>query len=328
MINNKQNVLNEFSSFLNRIKIDIDNKRSHLIIKELNNENIKHTISNIDYYSKRYLRSNKDIFEKINHNVNIAYFDKTFEDFLFKKIIEINTSKIYHYTSFQSLINILKSRQIRLSSIAGLNDRDELSYFDQETNHEIKNQYHYKRIEACNNRFLISCSFLQDDLNQWRLYGSDGCGVSIEFRINETISDFFYLGKILYGNQIINELNQFIETVYKNYNIAFVFKEFLVWKHFFKSKDWSYEKEVRLLYTNPKVRIESELEWDINRYNILTKYQYVDMQNMPITISGITLGPKLSENEFNKAQLKQFLRENDYPDLSNNIKTSSIRCYR
>ena len=119
-----------------------------------------------------------------------------------------------------------------------------------------------------------------------------------------------------------------MKTVYNEYNIAFVFKEFLIWKHFFKSKDWNYEKEVRILYTNPKIRIDSEIEWDINRYNILAKYQYVDMLNMPVTITGITLGPKLSENELNKAQLKQFLREIDYKDLSNNIRTSSIRCYR
>lgn len=328
MSTERQNILNEFSNLLTKINVEINSNEDHLVIKELNNSNKENTISKIDYYSKRYLRSNKDIFEKDDKDFSLAYLDKTFEDLFFKKLIGIGSSKIHHYTSFQALIQILQNRKIRLSSIAGLNDRDELHYFDVESNHEIKDEYHYKRIEACNHRFLLSCSYLQDDLNQWRLYGNDGCGVSIEFKIADDISDFFYIGKILYGNQIIQDLNEFIENVYQEYNVAFVFNRFSIWKHFFKSKDWSYEKEVRILYSNPKVYIESEIEWAINRYNILAKYQFVDMRNMPIHITGITLGPKLSENELNKAQLKQFLRENNYLDLLGNIKSSTIKCYR
>ena len=205
-----------------------------------------------------------------------------------------------------------------------------MNYFDSEVDHDIKDEYHYKRIEAFNNRFLLSCSYLKDDLNQWRLYGDDGKGVSIEFEvIKENQSEDFYIGKILYGGGVIRQLNQLIDDLYKEYNLAFVFNRFLIWKHFFKSQDWDYEKEIRLIKWSKAIdNDQKDSEWDINRYGILAKYKYIELEKMPIRIKGVVLGPKLVENELNKAQLKQYLRERNDRELINKIYFSRILCYR
>lgn len=329
MTDYKSFIQDAFNKTFKSLGIDFSiNDSKNLIIKELNSSNKKKEISTIEYYSKRYLQHSISNFNIENNNYNIAYLEKPIEDLLFTYLTAVQGHKMYHYTSYESLLKIFDKKKLRMSSIAGLNDRDELSYFDATTNSNIGDPYHYKRIETFNNRFLLSCSYLKDDLNQWRLYGNDGCGVSIEFEIQKGSQNGFYIGNILYGTNVLDELNATIDELYQKYNIAFVFNQFSIWKHFFKSEYWDYEKEIRLIYWNTKVYIESEYEWSINKYNILTKYHYIDLSNLPVRITKIILGPKLSESELNKAQLKQFLREKEYEELAKNVEKSDIKCYR
>lgn len=109
MEDEKNKVIDVFNSFISKVKIDINNVNDEdIIIKQLNKDNYRNQISNIDYYSKRYLRSNKEIFKnKYEGKFDLAYLTHKYEDMLFRSLLGIENKEFYHYTSFSSFIKIL-----------------------------------------------------------------------------------------------------------------------------------------------------------------------------------------------------------------------------
>ena len=316
-----QKLLNEF---IHSAKIDYPNNIENINIKPINSEEFENTIYKYEYYSKRYLRYLDDKSGTIK---SMAYLSPQIEDKFFSQLVKLDSRNVFHYTTYESLIKILESGRLRFTSLAGLNDKFELNYFDSKANKKIEDEYHYKRIEAFNNRYIISCSMLQDDLNQWRLYGDDGKGISIEFSINEGPSEGFYIGKVIYGPDLIMALNQFVEKLLVDANIAFVFNRFMIWKHFFFFFFWSYEKEARIIKWNNGFS-DDKTEWAINKYGILAKYQFKPLEELPVSIKSITLGPKINEAKLNIAQIKQYLRETGKKKTFGDIRISHISCYR
>lgn len=88
------------------------------------------------YTLNRYLRKlGKDSIDK-NRTFYKISFSESLENQFFRLITNTNAPKLYHYTSLESLVSILKNNQIRFSSIASLNDKGELDYFDKIYNSE------------------------------------------------------------------------------------------------------------------------------------------------------------------------------------------------
>ncbi|MEA5106377.1 MAG: DUF2971 domain-containing protein [Sphaerochaeta associata] len=282
---------NQFKLFFSSASSDVPNSDVETFINSISfNSSYKiKDFSNLDKMSKlnsdiynynirRYFRDfNKDIINT-NKTFYLILFSESFEYQFFQLLTKtFPSAPFYHYTSLDALIKILNSNKIRFSSIASLNDRGELYYFDNIFDAQINNlklnkqnlnvlknsnltyendiisKFHYKTIESFNNRFLLSCSSLKDKLDQWRLYGDDGKGVCIELNgLEGSISDKnplfddFYIGRILYGDSFVKSFFKLQYNLLVNDNIYLSFNNLNIWKHFFKSDDWEGEKEIRI----------------------------------------------------------------------------------
>ncbi|WP_210409642.1 DUF2971 domain-containing protein [Leptospira congkakensis] len=266
------------------------------------------------YFSDRYLRSQ---FIKEAHDSNVILkrlsFTEKFQEKLFQLIFSpiIDEFRFYHYSSFESVINILKTQKIRFSSIAGLNDKSEIYYTEKLLNREIKQPYHPKRIQYFNSRFILSNSLNQDELNQWRLYGENGKGICLEFKkVNKhIINSNFSFGKIAYGNNIYQIFLELIIGLIKNYNSIVIFNQLDLWKHFVKHEDYKPENELRILFHNSKKNGTSKaLNFRTNSFGIFCPYIEFDFSELPFELTGIYLGPKSEEPNLNRGQLNYFLR--------------------
>lgn len=103
---------------------------------------------------------------------------------------------IYHYTSIETLVSIIKNQTIWATDYRGLNDSTEKTDYIEKAKvvfekFDFPNSDAKKRLLfAVNyakkkNAGVISFSKSGDLLSQWRSYADDGAGVSIGFRMTE-----------------------------------------------------------------------------------------------------------------------------------------------
>lgn len=126
----------------------------------------------------------KDQLEKriiIDQSSKIIYLDNELD--IFYDMFKPSSSSIwYHYTRFNTLLDILKSNKLRFSGVAGLNDAKEMRSKSDVFGKKIKNPFSDYRMKIINNRYVFCMSKRGDDLNQWRLYGDDGKGICLGFK--------------------------------------------------------------------------------------------------------------------------------------------------
>lgn len=134
----------------------------------------------------------------------------------FNKPIKDNT-QVYHYCSFDSFYNIIRSKKFRLGDLTTMNDPTELGLRNVNWADEIFNAYkknyfdftytvngvkcgmkEYLKILklqsalSANGKysdlyFALCMSKKVDDLNQWRVYGDNGKGVCIGFNEDKIV---------------------------------------------------------------------------------------------------------------------------------------------
>lgn len=227
---------------------------------------------------------------------------------------------IYRYTSLDTVLSILSNKTYRMYGIVGMNDKSEIDYFDDYCD-STKNTLLYPIL---NNIFLSSCSLLKDDLTMWRLYGDDAKGACLSFNIKPNIQNSFILQAISYANDKRNDVKlDVIKDLLKN---KVDFNEIDKWKHFFKAKDYSIEKEVRLLFQNKDT--VKKRDWiKSNNYSIINPFVEFGLfdSDFPLTLKEIILGPKCPEQDTNKNQLQELINQNNIP-ISVNV--SDIKNYR
>lgn len=159
-----------------------------------------------------------------------------------------STNLIYHYTSLNTINEILKSNSLRACDLKRLNDRREykiwFEVFEQAVDkfHEKKDVAKYedflKRIKAEIDTFksidcYVTCfSQERDLLSQWRAYGDDGQGICISFELRELLKDLYQFNdpdsdfKLLHGpleynyEKVYNDIYIKIEELIHDYLIS------------------------------------------------------------------------------------------------------------
>jgi tetratricopeptide (TPR) repeat protein len=94
--------------------------------------------------------------------------------------------ELIHYTTINSLFEIINSKKLRLGNASQMNDPQELSFFLKKFKEFISPEFY----EQANNMFLISfCEYNSkaennnEHFNMWRNYGDNGNGVGIVFKL-------------------------------------------------------------------------------------------------------------------------------------------------
>lgn len=177
---------------------------------------------------------------------------------LFESFIENNIEDNYiHYTSIQSFCEIINSGYIRMYNCDNLNDPKEIEYALDKFGLKTTNYYldNYKR-----SHFVFSsCVYdksKKDDFNMWRLYGVNGEGIGIVYKIEYGDEDYknlgFHIGKVNYGekNQKMNLFKKYMAfhiDFNKKYNLFNNTPSlFPLIATFFKDDIWEIENESRI----------------------------------------------------------------------------------
>lgn len=179
--------------------------------------------------------------------------------FLFEREVEGDDDagvkkRFFKYMSFNTYIEMLKSKKMRLNSIMSMNDSSEMFYlgdylckaYEDERRKVLhpKSQYfldgglHKKKVVEYKNNLIGCFSEKKDDALMWRLYGDGGKGVCLEFQIdNDTLKPVLYLGE---KNQKVGQLID-VATRLKNDGISLYYKDMSNYHYYTKS--WYYRDE-------------------------------------------------------------------------------------
>ena len=234
------------------------------------------------------------------------------------------------------------------ASLAGMNDNSEYRYaWDCFFREELP----LDETEDCINcTYVLSCSSMKqkDSLEMWRLYGDDGKGVCLIFDVDKPENPLL-LAKTIYefvhenGRKKLDNkwrLLKHLTTELNNIGIPLKLRNQNKWLPFFKSGDYHYENEVRLLYeeNDESNNFHTSHDWVLNNANsIFTPYVQFDLSDkgeqqkttFPLKLKGIVLGPKCPEKEMNAKQIKNMLRRDpSLQRLNIDIQVSKITNYR
>lgn len=276
-------------------------------------------------------------------NLSINKFEFQFFDVLLPSLNP--KTKFYRYGSLQLYFYLAKDKTMTLSGLSGMNDISEINYVESYLElTPTPNQLHsISYLNNLNSKFIMSASTLEDDLNQWRLYGNDSTGVCLELEMKDCNINNFYVKAISYGKrrsnkssngEVIHEnrhfeldiLRAFQNAIYKLYNFTFVFKSFDIWKHFFKSYEYEVEREIRVLYIKTDEDNNAKLDWVLTHsHNILNPVLFFQYQNLPFKINKVLFGSKAPEVNVN---IQQFEYLTQSKGINITFSKSQIKNYR
>lgn len=299
----------------------VNNILNHKFVHDLIYEQKYNCIKNV-------LENNglKTFTKCFNKNDGNFYFKRNKEEIFWKQLLiqKHLTSTIYRYTSLETAFLILKNMTYRMYGIVSMNDKSEIDYVDAYCNTKTNTSSN----QLLNNSFISSCSILKDNLTMWRLYGDDAKGACLVFDIKTDSQKDFIIHEVSYADQQGNDPKlDIIKHLTQN---DVIFKDIDKWKHFFKSKDYSIEEEVRLIFQDTfKSSIVKNRDWiKTNDYSIINPYVEFDLFNtpqFPLQLKEIILGPKCPERETNIYQLQELIRRQK---LTISVKASNIKNYR
>ena len=290
-----------------------------------------------------FFTSIQEYEHETSDDLSINKFEFRFFDVLLPSLNP--KTKFYRYGSLQLCFYLAKDKTMTLSGLSGMNDISEINYVESYLElTPTPNQLHsISYLNNLNSKFIMSASTLEDDLNQWRLYGNDSTGVCLELEMKDCNINNFYVKAISYGKrrsnkssngEVIHEnrhfeldiLRAFQNAIYKLYNFTFVFKSFDIWKHFFKSYEYEVEREIRVLYIKTDEDNNAKLDWVLTHsHNILNPVLFFQYQNLPFKINKVLFGSKAPEVNVN---IQQFEYLTQSKGINITFSKSQIKNYR
>ena len=252
----------------------------------------------------------------------------------------VRCDEVCRYSSLDSLFSSLKFKTIRMNGLPGMNDKNEglfawnmIYKLDNTDNEENK-----KRRRETNNAFIVSYSSsnLIDDLTQWRLYGDDAKGVCCVYKIdNDKLIDRFFLHNVRYIKESDNSddisdelLHLFLEYSKEHSNLRYYDLSPAIF--FYKPDSYESEDEIRLLVDNKKTTAYKTpvypREWVLtNANNIPNPYIDIPLDDFPLKLNRIILGPNMNDVDTIQAQLETMLEQQG---IKATVELSNIKSYR
>lgn len=261
--------------------------------------------------------------------------DELFDCFLKK----FSGDKVCRYTSLASLFRTINEGKQSMCCIVGMNDKSECTYADdyiRELNlvalPSTKTRYDTK-VE--NKYYILSCMDKEkyDDLTMWRLYGDNTKGVNILYNLDKEKLKGFKLYHINYAEENGNHPTLGLIAKLMNLkvgNLTFKLRKWNEWKHFFKPYEYRDEKEIRLLYNKQDKPAD---KWILTSdFHIMCPLVEMKLDDFPLYIGDVKLGPNCPDIETNRLQIEQMLEEKvtdpRYKGMRILVQTSGIGTYR
>lgn len=240
--------------------------------------------------------------------------------------------RFLHFTSVASAIAILRSKTIRMYSLASMADKREMSCFNDliiENNQWTMQEM--KRRIFCLSMCEESLENNRKSLSAWRQYGSGGHGVGLILEFEPTYKNHwleYNLSPVKYkdsqrkvAQNLFNKYKEFRAT--RNFNITNFDRLIYSLSAFHKDIEYLDEREVRLLYhtsefDNNTLTLGKEIiHPDFRPSTGQAEYINLKLENRPhkelaaalpavvkmvpfISINKILTGPEMSTKQFNE----------------------------
>ncbi|RYE13128.1 MAG: DUF2971 domain-containing protein [Rickettsiales bacterium] len=167
-----------------------------------------------------------------------------------------DTQLIHYIPSIEILFEIIKSGVFRLTSLNAKNDKYELSYLTKQLKVNIADDI----IEKYKKQFFCA-SFgkvypnNEEEFTMWRLYGAEGRGAALIFKVENNIEDWhrFTIGQVKYGlNEASERYREFVSFFndFQKFNNNPIQNQPITYTAFLalhKNIGWEYENEIRIL---------------------------------------------------------------------------------
>lgn len=221
------------------------------------------------------------------HNMKIAEQNSCYKESIYYDNPSQNT--FIHFTSLNSLYEILSTNKLRLYDLNYSNDPREFS-FQFEKNIDYK-QFNIKSLKS--KLYSLSlCSYPLNEkyeYNMWRIYGNDGTGVGIVFTFQNNFEEWnsYNFSKIHYHendkipNSIIKHNDFFkklnLETGSNHSNDSKLLVEnILSLFAFHKENIYSLENEYRLLFKKQELD-DSDIFYTTNKKGEVSSYKVLNL---------------------------------------------------
>lgn len=272
----------------------------------------------------------------------LFFFHKQYCYFL--DYINKDVKTIYHYTSIETMENILKTSSLRFTNINDLNDEceftflftilhDRISFYRLKYDKEFcdnlldvclkycdENCYYVgERVKKDIERdyYISSFSHADDNLPLWTLYTKEknfiGCNFGVDrqsFKTIEYTNGPVWMGNVIYSEkEQIRILDELIASWYNYY-------EKVKFDNYFKGDIHDALYQYALFFKHPAFEHEKEFRFiyhpaNNNEFNIFNEKRYIDIKfNLIDEIKSVKLSPTLKENIHIENIKKLFKRYN------------------
>ena len=262
----------------------------------------------------------------------------------FLDYINKDAKTIYHYTSIETMENILKTSSLRFTNINDLNDEceftflftilhDRISFYRLKYDKEFcdnlldvclkycdENCYYVgERVKKDIERdyYISSFSHADDNLPLWTLYTKEknfiGCNFGVDrqsFKTIEYTNGPVWMGNVIYSEkEQIRILDELIASWYNYY-------EKVKFDNYFKGDIHDALYQYALFFKHPAFEHEKEFRFiyhpaNNNEFNIFNEKRYIDIKfNLIDEIKSVKLSPTLKENIHIENIKKLFKRYN------------------
>ena len=290
-----QNESTTFDKLLDVLLPLADEAKVKRISDELEKIGFKDATVKYDTFSYKYV---------VEGDIHSFLFEERNEE----GVVENNGKKrFFKYMSFNTYIEMLKSKKIRLNSIMSMNDSSETFYlgdflckaYEDERRKVLHPKSKYfqngglrkkKVVEYKNN--LIGCfSEKADDALMWRLYGDGGKGVCMEFLIeNDSLKPVLYLDE---KSQKAKQLTD-VASKLKNDGITLYYRDLSNYHFYTKSRHFRDEGEWRI------VKEASDEELSVANYDgLVCLYRDYKFEELGLKPVFVYLGANLAYKDVN-----------------------------
>jgi Protein of unknown function (DUF2971) len=270
---------------------------------------------------------------------------------------------LFHYTDLGGLQGIVENDDLWLTHSKYSNDNEEMSHGYGVAEEFIEEESRNKANEPARIEYLneisellvqkpmpegiyICCFCKRDDLlSQWRSYGANGTGVSIQFdpqgfahviRPDSRDRGLIWLWKVSYKRKKQRDILQ------KAMDFGFGYKkEQPLWERArraadaiqffiptFKNEDFEEEREYRLIFA-PSPRYKGLPQFRIARGMLVPYYSLKELTSAPpmsegcrLPITGVRIGPSV-QKDLNVESTQLLLRRAKYPDNVNVVSSDT-----
>lgn len=240
-----------------------------------------------------------------------------------------NADEIAKYTTFETLVAILRSGKIRMNSIVSMNDKTETDFLEEVfRSYKEKYEQEYDKYLFADKEFITSFTTRIDDLDMWRFYGDNARGVCLVFERDTKKNDKLYKINYIDPEKDIKKVMGFMKAL-KAKRVRFRLNLLKNYRHFLKHVDYNTEEEYRLI-----VKSDKPDGWFINCDNgILTPYVEqklkkagkLEVGDYPFKLTKVIVGPAMKENIANLMQTFYYGHDCGY---SLTVAESKIKSYR